>query len=239
MVSIVRVSRKERRVFMRHLISAIILALSVVMWTSWAWPVGQREGTLEDVIEQEVWIVFAHDPAGYLQDAWENFLNGELQEAAYNIRKAKALMRVEIYRSENGPKKELRAAVGELEKLTAAIEDGSAPTGNALKAAFAQAEYALAYHHYQKALKYEARQEYEKMTYALDAASTHSLYASVWADEDLDQKDALALKEARSIAKKVLEGSRWAPAKLREVIKSIGHGIKRLGSRFKPAEEGP
>jgi len=54
MISIVRVNRKERRVFMRHLISTVILALSVVMWTSWAWPAGQKDGTLEDVIEEEV-----------------------------------------------------------------------------------------------------------------------------------------------------------------------------------------
>lgn len=223
---------------MKHVISTVILALSVAMWTSWAWPAGQKDATLEDVIEEEVWIVFAHDPAGYLQDAWENFLNGELQEAAHNIRKAKALMRLETHRAEKEAKEALRASTEELEKLTDAIEDGSAPTSNALKDAFARAEYALAYHHYQKALNYEAKQEYEKMTYALDAASTHSLYGSVWAGEELDQKDTIATKEARSIAKKVLKGSRWAPGKLREAIRSIGQGIKKLGNRLKPVKEG-
>jgi len=216
-----------------------MIVFSIAISGPWALAIEKEPGDISELIEEEIWIIFAHDPAGYLHDSWGNFLNGDLGDAAYNIRKAKALLKLEAARAEKDARDDLTASIRQLEGLITSLEAGTAPTSKALRQAFAQTEYALSNHHYYKALHYKAKGDYEKMTYALDAASTHSLYASVWADEDLDQKDALALKEARSIAKKVLEGSRWAPAKLREVIKSIGHGIKRLGSRFKPAEEGP
>jgi hypothetical protein len=220
---------------MRRIKLAVAVALSVAMCTSWAWGAEEKLG---DIVEEEIWVIFAHDPAGYLLDAWENFLNGDLQEGAYNMRKAKALLRLEIYRADEDSKGALEASARELEKLAKAAEEGSAPNAKALKKVFAQTEHALAYHHYQKALDYQSRKEFEKMTYALDAAATHSLYASVWAEEELDHADAISTKRARSAVRKVIEGAKSTPSDLREAIKGIGRAIKELGDKISPGKEG-
>ncbi len=221
---------------MRLIIFIIAAALSVAICTSWAWGAEEKLG---DVVEEEIWVIFAHDPAGYLLDAWENFLNGDFQEGAYNMRKAKALLRLEIYRADEESKGALEASARELEKLAKAAEEGSAPTTKELRKVFAQTEHALAHHHYQKALDYQSRKEFEKMTYALDAAATHSLYGSVWAEEELDKTDAIATKRARSAVRKVIKGAKSTPSDLHEAIRGIGRGIKELGNKIRPKEESP
>ena len=223
---------------MRRILFTLVLFLSVAMSPTWMCAADQKPGTLENLVEEEIWIIFAHDPAGYLHDAWENFIGGNLQDAAYHIRRAKAWLKLEACRAEREAKDDLEASIKELEELIKALEEESHPTSKVVKKAFAQAEYALAYHHHQKALSYEVKGDHEKMTYALDAAATHLMYGSVWAGRELDQNDAVAAKEARAIARKVRRGEKWSLDRLREAIKGIGRGIKKLGNRLMTTREG-
>jgi hypothetical protein len=223
---------------MSRTVFTIVLFFLIGLSPTWIWAADQKPGTLENLVEEEIWIIFAHDPAGYLHDAWANFIDGDLHEAAYYIRRAKAWLKLEACRAETEAKDDLEASIRELEELIKTLEEGSHPTNKALKEAFAKAEYALAYHHHQKALGYGAKGDHEKATYALDAAATHLMYGSVWAGRELDQDDAVAAKEARSIARKVKRGEKWSLDRLREALKGLGRGIKKLGTRFKQAKEG-
>ena len=223
---------------MKRIIVNFFLAIVLVLCIPQALGAEQKHETLEDVLEEEVWIIFAHDPAGYLHDAWENFIDGDIQDTAYHIRRAKAWLKLEACRAETESREDLEASIKELEELIKALEEGSHPENKTLKEAFAKAEYALAYHHHQKALSYEEKGDHEKMTYALDAAATHLMYGSVWAGRELDQNDAVAAKEARAIARKVNRGAKWSPDRLREAIKGIGRGIKKLGNRLMSTREG-
>jgi len=67
---------------MRRILFATILAALVAMCPTLLWAADQKPGTLENLVEEEIWIIFAHDPAGYLHDAWENFIDGDIQDAA-------------------------------------------------------------------------------------------------------------------------------------------------------------
>lgn len=223
---------------MRRIVFTFLLVFLATMCPPWMWATNQQLGTLENLVEEEIWIIFAHDPAGYLHDAWENILEGNLYDAAHNMRKAKAFLMLETHRADKEAKDDLAASTRELEKLIRTIEEGSAPAIKTLREAFAKAEYALAYHHHQKALSYKAKGDHEKATYALDAAATHLMYGSVWAGRELDQNDAVAAKEARAIARKVNRGAKWSPDRLREAIKGIGRGIKKLGNRLMSTREG-
>jgi len=223
---------------MRRTIFSMVLFFLVALCPTWMWAAEQKPGVLEDLVEEEIWIIFAHDPAGYLHDAWENFIDGDIQETAYHIRRAKAWLKLEACRAETEAREDLDASIKELEELIKALEEGSHPTTKTLKESFTKAEYALSNHHHQKALSYEEKGDHEKMTYALDAAATHLMYGSVWAGRELDQNDAVATKEARDIARKVKRGEKWSPDRLREALKGLGRGIKKLGTRFKQTKEG-
>jgi len=223
---------------MRRTIFSMVLFFLVALCPTCMWAADQKPGTLENLVEEEIWIIFAHDPASYLHDAWESFIDGDIQETAYHIRRAKVWLKLEACRAETEAKEDLEASIKELEELIKALEEGSQPTTKTLKEAFAKAEYALSNHHHQKALSYEEKGDHEKMTYALDAAATHLMYGSVWAGRELDQNDAVATKEARAIARKVKRGEKWSPDRLREALKGLGRGIKKLGTRFKQGKEG-
>jgi hypothetical protein len=223
---------------MRRILFIFVLCFSVSICSTWIWAADQKPGTLEDLVEEEIWIIFAHDPAGYLHDAWENFIGGNFQDAAYYIRRANAWLKLEAYRAEGEGRDDLEASIRELEDLIKALEEGSHPTNKRLKEAFAKAEYALAYHHHQKALAYGAKGDHEKATYALDAAATHLMFGSVWAGRELDQNDAVAAKEARAIARKVKRGEKWSLDRLREALKDLGRVIKEFGTRFEQKKDG-
>jgi hypothetical protein len=224
---------------MRRTAFTMVLFFLIGVYPIMMWAADQKPETLENLVEEEIWIIFAHDPAGYLHDAWENFIDGDIQDAAYYIRRAKAWLKLEAYRAEGEAKDDLETSIRELERLIKALDEGSHPTNKELKLAFAEAEYALAYHHHQKALSYEQKGDHEKMTYALDAAATHLMYGSIWAGRELEQDDAVAAKEARSIARKVKRGEKWSLDRLRESLKELGRGIKKHGNRSKQAEESP
>ena len=223
---------------MRRTIFTVVLFFLVALCRTWMWAADQKPGTLENLVEEEVWIIFAHDPAGYLHDAWMDFLIGDMQGTAYNIRKTKALLKLEATRAEKETRDDLAASIKQLEGLITSLEAGTAPTRKALRQAFAQTEYALSKHHYHKALHYKAKGDYDKMIYALDAAATHLLHRSIWADLKLDPNDALAAKEARSLTRKAKRGEKWLPGKLHEAIEGIGRGIRMLGHRLKGAKKG-
>jgi hypothetical protein len=182
---------------MRRIIFKFVLVSLVIICPTWLWAADQKSGTLENQVEKEIWIIFAHDPAGYLQDAWENFIDGDIRDAAYYIRKAKAWLKLEAYRAEGEAKDDLEASIRELERLITALDEGSPPANKALKQVFAKAEYALAHHHEQKALSYEEKGDHEKMTCALDAAATHLMYGSLWPGRESEQNDAVASKGVR------------------------------------------
>jgi len=223
---------------MRRLAFVLTIVFSIAISSPWALAIEKGPGDISELIEEEVWIIFAHDPAGYLHDAWGNFLIGDMQDAAYNIRKTKALLKLEATRAEKETRDDLAASIKQLEGLITSLEAGTAPTRKALRQAFAQTEYALSNHHYHKALHYKAKGDHDKMIYALDAAATHLLHRSTWADLKLDPNDALAAKEARSLTRKAKGGEKWLPGKLREAMEGIGRGIRRLGERLKQAKEG-
>jgi len=223
---------------MRRLAFVLTIVFSIAISSSWALAIEKEPGDISELIEEEIWIIFAHDPAGYLHDAWGNFLIGDMQDAAYNIRKTKALLKLEATRAEKETRDDLAASIKQLEGMITSLEAGTAPTRKALRQAFAQTEYALSNHHYHKALHYKAKGDYDKMIYALDAAATHLLHRSTWADLKLDPNDALAAKKARSLIRKAKRGEKWLPGKLHEAIEGIGRGIRRLGHRLKQAKEG-
>lgn len=219
---------------MKRMVFSFAVVFVVAMFTPWAWAAEQHPETLQDIIEQELWIFFMEEPAGYLLEAREDFLNGDLQGAAQNIQAGTIIMKLETHRAKGETKKALEVSAKELKDLAKGIEKGSVASGGMLEEAFARAEYSLARHHYQRALDYEATGDYEKMAYAVDAAAAHLLYASFWAGRGLEEDDVVAVKQGRSIAKKLIQGATWGPNKMTEAVRSIARGIQKLGKKIKP-----
>jgi len=191
------------------------------------------------VIEEQDWMVLTDEPTGYFLEAYEDFLKGDLQSAGMGIRKAAALVKVEWRRANRGVDGTLATSVKELEELAREIERGAIVRAVKLEVAFERAKYALAQHHYHKALEYEAKKANLEMAYSLHAAATHLLDASAWGDYELERDDIMDIKDARAIGQKMIQGIRCDSKTVAEAMKHIGRGIQQLGKKIRPALPGP
>ena len=226
---------------MKRILSIIMMMFLTTVFTFWVQTTEARsedlpEERLPEIFEEELWIIFIDEPSGAFMDAREYFMKGDLEEAAHNIRVGAAFLQLETSRAAKAEKKALNDSAIELKTLANSVEKGSVTMGGILEEAFARAEYAMAQHHYQKAVAYETAEDYEKMTRAMEAASGHLLSAIFWADEEMDQGDITAIKESQSTARKSTKGASMAKKKLGEAAKSLGRGLKNFGKKFKPSK---
>ncbi len=187
------------------------------------------------IIDEDIWILLVDEPSGYLQDARESFLLGDTEDAAFNIRKALASIKLESYRAKNEAKKGLKSSASELGRIAKLVEK-RLTTGIKLEEAFSRAEYALAEHYHQLAQDYEANEQYEKAAAAIEASVSHLLFASFWSKESLEEADIIDVKKARSSAKEMASESKFKKNKISKAIKGVGRGIKKLAKKIKPFE---
>ena len=101
---------------MKRMVFTFAAVFVVVMFSLWAWAIEKEPETLQDIIEEELWIIFMNEPAGYLLDAREDFLNGDLQGAAQNIRAVTAIIKLETHRAKGGNKKRSQGVCKGVEK---------------------------------------------------------------------------------------------------------------------------
>ena len=69
------------------------------------------------LIIEELWFVFQDEPFGYFLDARASFLRGDLEDAAHNIRKGVAIIKLETQRATGEEKKDLTHSSNRLKKL--------------------------------------------------------------------------------------------------------------------------
>ena len=65
------------------------------------------------------------------------------------------------------------------------------------------------------------------------------LYASFWADEDLEEDNVVAIKEGRSLVRELIRRAAWGPKKMGEAVKSVARGIQGLTKIIKPPKAEP
>ncbi|MGA1825906.1 MAG: hypothetical protein ACMUIP_14720 [bacterium] len=222
----------------RFIVSIVICMVVCSLFSSLIW--AEEKKSAEDtspLIIEETWFVFQDEPLGYFLDARASFLRGDLEDAAHDIRKGAAIIKLETQRATGEEKKDLILSSNRLKKLAKAVEKGLLTTGTDLEDDFARAEFVLARHHYQKAMEYEAKEDFEKSAYAIDVAAGHFLAAAFWLDGRMEKADIVSARESRSLARKVIDGAAWGPKKIGRALQSLGKGLKNLGIKLGPAKE--
>lgn len=214
--------------------------LNVVCFFIWVafnfnvWAEVEMKQDLPELIENEICFLFIDEPIGYMLEARENFIKGELADAALDIRKAAAFMKLEAYYSEKQEKKIMMIVVKEMEKLAKNVESGKVINGKKLEEVFATAEFIFAWHYALKAERYEIDGNFEKMSYAIHASVNHLLSASFWNSEGLDGQDIHEIKESRTMTKNAIDNASQDLKKLKKPLKTIKNGLKSLSKRVKP-----
>lgn len=186
------------------------------------------------LVEEEILIGFVDEPNSHFGLARDNFLKKDYAASAAEIRKGAAYVKLEMSRATSAGEdgKALSDAVVQLAKLADDIEKGAVTSADKLSTAFASAEQALAFHHELKAKEYWAAEEQKKAGQDLKAASKHLENAMKYANEKVETGTEAAIKDARDIGQKLVEGTGWAADKVGKAMQDLGKKIEETGKKM-------
>jgi hypothetical protein len=188
------------------------------------------------LVEEDVTLILLDEVDEHLQKGRESFLKKELKAAAQEIREAAAFLRLEAGRATADGKKGLLAAAHDLGKLADGVERGTVTAVKDLDAVFARAHHALGRHHYLKAAAAWGKKAAQKTGRDLRAAATHLEHAAAWVAKKGEAGVVEAVKGARLVAGKLVEGAGWVPAEVGKGLEAIGKEIEKLGKAIEPAK---
>jgi hypothetical protein len=143
-------------------------------------------------------------------------------------------------------KKGLDSSIAELDKLAGDVEKGTVTSAKTLDQAFADAHYALARHHYLKAMENKTKGAGAKLGHDLKASATHLENGFKWAGHPLEAATVAVIKDTGLVAGKLINGTGFIGKETGDVIDKIGVEIEKLGKMLeskkhetmsKPAEQ--
>lgn len=189
------------------------------------------------VVKEEVLNAFVESPSEYFHKARQSFLKKDYKAAAEDIRTGASFLRLQAARATIEGKKELIGSIAELEKLAGDVEKGTVTSAKTLDNAFAGAHYALAKHHYLKAVEYKAEGAGTKLGHALKAAAIHLESGFAWSGHKLEAATVAVIKDTGLAAGKLIEGTGWISKEAGDIIDKIGVEIEKLGKMLEPAKK--
>jgi len=189
------------------------------------------------IVEEDILTAFVDSPGEHFNKARQNFLKKDYKATAEEIRKGIAFLRLQAARATTEGKKGLINSIAELEKLAGDVEKGTVTSAKTLDHAFAKAHYALARHHYLKAIEYKAKGAGSKLGNALKASATHLEHGFAWAGHKLEAATVAVLKDTGLVAGKLIEGTGWIGKETGDIIDKIGVEIEKLGKMLEPAKK--
>jgi hypothetical protein len=189
------------------------------------------------LVEEDVVVVLANEAHQSFLRASDNFAKGKMKEAAAEIRKGEAYVKLEAARATAEGKKVLLNSAQELKQLADKVEKGAVKDGKELKITFARAEYAMARHHYLKAAEQWENKESQKVADHLNAAAAYIDSGQIWLTKKMHAGAADIKKEARRIAAQVTVKSGAEAQELGKAMDNLGKEIEKYGKGLEPARK--
>jgi hypothetical protein len=193
------------------------------------------------VVEEDVICALADAPQDFFKKAHASFLKKSHKPAAVEIRKATAFMRLEASRATTEGKKLLNISIKELDQLAIDAEKDAVKEASSLNQAFAQAEHALAQHHYLKAMECKAMGAGPKIGHALTTSAMCVEHALDWSGNKVGVDTKEALKKAATLGDNLMTGTQWVAKEGGMAIDAVGVEIAKLGKLIetkKPVAKG-
>lgn len=194
----------------------------------------ERDWLVEDATS---WYPFVDEPNTHFQAAHDSFLSKEYKKASEEIRKGTAFVVKEEGSAIAKAKQDLGASERELQRLAREVEQGSVQDVKRLDNAFARAEGALALSHRIKANEAWDKKELTKIESELKAGATHVENAASWVGTEAKAAAETAIRDTRSVAAKLTEGTGYATEEVGKAIDSLGKAIDDLGHKIAPANK--
>jgi hypothetical protein len=225
---------------MKKAVSGFLIALTLVFFATGAGagtdktqtPPKAPEGYI--VVEEDVAIVLSDEHEHYFKKAHQAFLKKNNKTTAADIRKAVAFLKLDAAVAAGEGKKALSDSVNELEKLADDTEKGKVASAKVLEQAFSRADYALAKAYQLKASESWVKKATREVGHSLKTAADNLEYGLAWAGHKAEAGGKAAIKDARLVAGKLIEGMGWVPDEVGKGIEFIGKEVEKFGKQVEP-----
>jgi len=171
-------------------------------------------------------------PQYHFQIACLSCQNGNQGIAARQMRNALKLLKQEATRATANGKTALNRSIHELEHLADAMERGKASSIEDVKAAFARAQYALAYHHQQRASESLLRRNFKQAGEDLKAASYDIEYGLAWTGEGVEMKSRDVIVATRNLGNTLIGGAKIDVQHIDAQARMLGSELRRFGGQI-------
>lgn len=182
------------------------------------------------VVEEDVVLPLIDTPEQHFHAAQRYFARGDQRDAASQVRAGAALLELEAGRHDAANKDGLTKAADRLNSLATQLAKGKVKSAKELRAAFAQADLALARHYHRMAQQSLEQNDQKHTGYWLEGASNSISDAAAWSGQKLKAGTRSTLNGAQTLGRKLQTGAGWTVDKVKQGITGLGHELDSLGS---------
>jgi hypothetical protein len=167
----------------------------------------------------------ASSPQEQFQKARENFLKGDFNDAAAEVRQAASFLMGESVKAAGEAKQDLIQSAQNLDKLADGVEKKAIGSEKDLDESFTRAEYALARYYQSKASEAWEKEEVSEAGLYLKAAGMQLEDAFTWAGGRIDEKSKDAIQKAKDVGERMEKGAAAAGS---DVVKYFEEAKKEM-----------
>lgn len=183
------------------------------------------------LVDEEMWSELIDEAGRHLDRARELFLQGHTRMAAFELRKAAIMMRIDAAHGEDALDRQLIRAAEELDRTVAGIRNGqSTATIEDIDAVSSQALAVLARHEQTRSAMAWTQHHPHRSGRYLHAAADNLERSAVRARIELSTSTTQAIRNARNLSARLIEGTGSA-------IEEVGRGIDVLGHQIEKFEQ--
>ncbi len=186
-------------------------------------------------INEDILAAFVDEPCHHFEAARDQFVAGDLKQAADHLHTAAAFLRLEAARATPDGKAALDASIAEIGRLTLAVQNKQVESVQVLEQAFARAHYALASHHCIKSshrccrpATFQNKQELARAGLDLQAAAIHLGKGALWAGDELDEETRSLFADAQLTANQSIRQDSRSSSDVQRTIHALHRKLEKV-----------
>ena len=183
------------------------------------------------VLDESSWYPYIEEPDRHFQNAHRSFLAHDYQQAAQEIRKGEAYVKLEASRASGDVKQSLSSLAQELGKLADDTKRGTVKDVGEADDSFRRADSALAQSHQIEAKESWAKKETVQAGYEMKAGALLLEQSAGWGGGEAKTAVSAAVKDTRILAGELTEGGRYAVEEVDKGIDELGKAITNLDQK--------
>jgi hypothetical protein len=176
----------------------------------------------------------------HMQMASDAFKKKDMGKATQETKIAEAFLRLQATTASGEAKQALQGAIDRTAELASNLQQGTEVTADDLNRVFAQSDYALALHHYEKAGEGLTTSAASTAGAYMNAASSDVEAAIKWIGRRPAADERAAMAGAHQVASRILGGAEWTVDQANSALADLRVQIDKLHTEITPpASESP